>query len=35
MREAFRTYHQEVADGTFPAAEHTFKMDETILDRLY
>lgn len=35
MREAFRTYRQEVADGTFPAEEHTFKMDEHIIDRLY
>ena len=35
MREAFRTYKEEVAAGTFPAAEHTFKMDETVLDKLY
>ena len=35
MREAFRTYKEEVAAGTFPAAEHTFKMDETVLNKLY
>lgn len=35
MREAFRTYKLEVADGIFPAEEHTFKMDENIIDRLY
>ncbi len=35
MKEAFAKYRQEVADGVFPAAEHTFKMDETILDKLY
>ena len=35
MRESFRTYKEEVAAGTFPAAEHTFKMDETVLDKLY
>ena len=35
MKEAFAAYRKEVADGTFPAPEHTFKMDETILDKLY
>lgn len=35
MREAFRTYKEEVAAGTFPGLEHTFKMDETVLDKLY
>ena len=35
MREAFRTYKEEVAAGTFPGPEHTFKMDETVLDKLY
>ena len=35
MREAFRAYKQDVAEGTFPAEEHSFKMDESIIDRLY
>ena len=35
MKEAFAVYKQEVLDGTFPAAEHTSKMDETIIDKLY
>lgn len=35
MRNAFSAYKQEVAEGTFPAEEHTFKMDESIIDRLY
>lgn len=35
MKEAFAAYKQEIADGVFPAAEHTFKMDETIIDKLY
>ena len=35
MRAAFAAYKQEVENGTFPAAEHTFKMDESILDKLY
>ena len=35
MKEAFAAYKKEVADGVFPAAEHTFKMDETIIEKLY
>lgn len=35
MKEAFLAYKKEVAEGTFPAQEHTFKMDESIIDRLY
>lgn len=35
MKEAFAAYKQEIIDGAFPAAEHTFKMDETIIDKLY
>ena len=35
MKEAFAAYKTAVSDGTFPAQEHTFKMDETIIDRLY
>ena len=35
MKDAFAAYKQEIIDGVFPAAEHTFKMDETIIDKLY
>lgn len=35
MRKGFAAYKQEVEAGTFPAKENTFKMDETILERLY
>ncbi len=35
MKEAFAAYKQEITAGTFPAQEHTFKMDETIIDKLY
>lgn len=35
MKEAFAAYKREVAQGIFPAQEHTFKMDETIIDKLY
>lgn len=35
MMEGFKAYDREVKEGTFPAKEHTFKMDETIIDKLY
>lgn len=35
MKKGFAAYKKEVQDGTFPAKEHTFKMDESILDKLY
>lgn len=35
VREAFAGYIKEVQAGTFPAKEHTFKMDEDILEKLY
>ena len=34
MRKGFAAYKKEVEEGTFPAKEHTFKMDETILEKL-
>lgn len=33
--EALKTYTQEVAAGTFPAAEHGFSMKDEVLERLY
>ena len=35
MRKGFAAYKKEVQEGTFPAAEHTFRMDESILEKLY
>lgn len=35
MKEAFAAYVSEVKAGTFPAEEHTFKMDEDVLNKLY
>ena len=35
MNEAFTAYKKAVSEGTCPAEEHTFKMDETIIDKLY
>ena len=35
MKKGFAAYKEEVQNGTFPAKEHTFRMDESILDKLY
>ena len=35
MTEAFKTCDQEVKEGVFPAQEHTYKIDEDIIGRLY
>ena len=35
MTAAFKAYDAEVKNGTFPAEEHTFKIDDAILDKLY
>lgn len=35
MNEAFTAYKKAVEEGSFPSEEHTFKMDETIIDKLY
>lgn len=35
MTEAFKTFDKEVKEGVFPAPEHTYKIDEDIIGRLY
>lgn len=35
MKKGFAAYKREVQEGTFPSGEHTFRMDESILDKLY
>ena len=35
MKKGFAAYRKEVTEGTFPAKEHTFRMDESILEKLY
>lgn len=35
MKKGFAAYKREVEEGSFPAKEHTFKMDEGILQKLY
>lgn len=35
MRDCFRRYHEEVLSSAFPAEEHTFKIDESVIEKLY
>lgn len=35
MKGGFRDYVKEVKEGTFPAKEHTFKIEESIIEKLY
>lgn len=35
MKEAFQKYSEEVKSGAFPAEEHTFKIDDDIIEKLY
>ncbi len=35
MKEAFRQYIDEVKSGAFPSEEHTFKIDDDIIESLY
>lgn len=35
MRQGFTEYIKEVKEGTFPAAEHTFKIADDIINKLY
>lgn len=35
MKESFRKYSEEVKAGTFPAPEHTFKIDDDVIEKLY
>ena len=35
MRDGFKSYIKEVNEGTFPGAEHCFKIDNQILNKLY
>lgn len=35
MTKAFKTYDEEVKAGTFPAEEHTFKIDDEVIEKLY
>lgn len=35
MREAFAAYDVAVKDGSFPAQEHTYKIDDEVIEKLY
>lgn len=35
MKEAFRTYIREVAEGSFPEEKHGYKIDDEIIEKLY
>lgn len=35
VREAVKTYIAEIDDGTFPAEEHCYKIDDEVIDKLY
>lgn len=35
MKEAFRAYQEDVQKGVYPAEEHTFQIDDDVLDKLY
>lgn len=35
MKSAFAAYKKEVEDGTFPAEEHTYTIDDDIIEKLY
>lgn len=35
MKAGFNDYIKEVSEGTYPAEEHTFKIDDDVLEKLY
>lgn len=35
MKSAFAEYSKEVKEGTFPSAEHCYKIDDDIIEKLY
>lgn len=35
MMQAFKEYDMAVKDGSFPAEEHTYKMDDEVIEKLY
>ena len=35
MKAAFEKYIEETKDGSFPADEHTFKISEDVINKLY
>lgn len=35
MRKGMAAYIKETKEGTFPSAEHCFKIDDSVIEKLY
>ena len=35
MAQAFKAYDEEVKSGAFPSQEHTFKISDEVMEKLY
>lgn len=35
MKKAFKEYMEEIQSGAFPAEEHSYKIDDEVIERLY
>ena len=35
MKEAFKEYNDEINKGVFPSGEHTYKIDDEVIEKLY
>lgn len=35
MKDAFKTYMDEIQSGAFPAEEHSYKIDDEVIEKLY
>lgn len=35
MKDAFRTYVEEIQSGSFPTEEHSYKIDDEVIEKLY
>ena len=35
MKEAFRSYIEEVGSGAFPSEEHEYKIEDEVIEKLY
>ena len=35
MKEAFKNYIDDLDNGSFPQQEHTYKIDDDIIEKLY
>ena len=35
LKKAFKEYMEEIQSGAFPAEEHSYKIDDEVIERLY